>query len=176
MKRLAALVLLILAPSTAQADKGLKRVGAQVGFTGLASEGSFAGFGGGLTGAYGLNDAWTLRIDATASSNHATEKARSLVLGQSVGVQYALDVIQIVPFFGAHVGLFELIGGGLPATQLKPAISLAFGFDWILSRTLTVGVDLRAHALPADFVGSPTNPTPFYATTMAKGEFTWGWF
>ena len=174
---LAAVLAAGVAAPSARADKGLKRVGVQAGFAGLANEGSFAGFGGGLTGAYGLTDAWTLRVDATASSNQASDKGgRSLVLGQSIGVQYALDVIEIVPFFGAHVGAFELLGGGLSKREIKPAISLSFGVDWILSRTFTVGVDLRAHALPADFVGSPSNPTPFYATTMAKCEFTWGWF
>ncbi len=166
-----------LVASTAHADKGLKRVGVQGGFAGLASEGSFAGYGGGLTLAYGLTDAWTLRLDATASSNQATDKGgRSLVLGQSVGAQYALDIIQFVPYFGVYAGIYELRGGGLKSTQLKPALSIGVGLDWIVSRSFTVGADLRVHALPADFIGSPTDPTPFYQTTMLKAEYTWGWF
>lgn len=161
----------------AAADKGLKRVGLQAGFAGLSSEGSFAGYGGGLTLGYGLSDAWTLRVDGTASSNQATDKGgRSLVLGQSVGVQYALDVIEFVPFFGVYASLYELRGGGLKSTQWKPAVSLGVGLDWIATRSFTFGVDVRIHALPADFVGSPSDPTPFYQTTLAKAEYTWGWF
>jgi hypothetical protein len=166
-----------LGPRTAAADKGQKRFGVQAGFAGLSSEGSFAGYGGGLTFGYGVTDAWTLRLDGTASSNQATDKGgRSLVLGQSIGFQYALDVIELVPFFGVYASLYELRGGGLAGTQLKPAISLGVGLDWLASRSFSFGIDVRVHALPADFVGSPTNPTPFYQTTLAKAEYNWGWF
>lgn len=166
-----------LVPRPASADKGQKRFGVQAGFAGLSSEGSFAGYGGGLTFGYGLTDAWTLRLDGTASSNQATDKGgRSLVLGQSIGVQYALDVIEFVPFFGVYASLYELRGGGLAGTQLKPALSLGVGLDWLASRSFAFGVDVRIHALPADFIGSPSDPTPFYQTTMAKAEYTWGWF
>ena len=52
----------------------------------------------------------------------------------------------------------------------------ALGVDYVFSRDFTFGLELRAHALPGEFLSSPTNPTPFYATTFLKAEYTWGWF
>jgi hypothetical protein len=161
----------------ASAAEGVKRLGVQAGFAGLSSEGSFAGFGGGLRGGYALTDAWTLAIDATVSSNQVAKKGgRSLVASQSLGALYALDILQIVPYFGAFVGVYELGGGGLPSTQLKLGGQVALGLDWVHSRELTLGLEMRAHALPVAFLTSPSNPTPFYATSMLKAEYTWGWF
>jgi hypothetical protein len=45
-----------------------------------------------------------------------------------------------------------------------------------VSRDFIVGLEVRFHALPQDFVKSPTNPTPFYLTTFVRAEYTWGWF
>jgi len=161
----------------ARAAQGVKRVGVQAGFAGMASEGSFAGFGGGVRGGWSITDAWTLGVDATVSSNQVADKGgRSLVFVQSAGVTYALDIIQIVPYAGLYAGLYELTGGGLPKTQLKGGAQLLLGLDWVYSRDFTFGLELRAHALPGDFAQQPENPTPFYATSMLKAEYTWGWF
>lgn len=172
---LAAAVLCCAAP--ASAAEGVKRIGVHGGFAGMSSEGSFAGFGGGIRGGWSINDAWTIGADATVSSNQVAAKGgRSLVLSQSAGVIYALDIIQIVPYAGVYVGLYELTGGGLPKTQLKGGAQLLLGLDWVYSRDFTFGLELRAHALPGEFLTQPDNPTPFYATTMVKAEYTWGWF
>lgn len=169
-----AVVLLALPVSAA---KDVKRIGVQGGFAGLSSEGSFAGYGGALYAGWSFTDAWTLGINATASSNQVTEKGgRSLVLSQAIGVTYALDIIQIVPYAGLYAGIYEMRGGGLQKTQLKGGAQLALGVDYVRSRDWTFGLELRAHALPGDFLAEPTNPTPFYATTFLKAEYTWGWF
>ena len=171
----AASVILFALPASAAKD--VKRIGIQGGFAGMSSEGSFAGFGGALTAGWSVTDALTLGINATASSNQVTEKGgRSVVLSQAVGVTYALDIIQIVPYAGIYAGVYELTGGGLQKTQIKGGAQLALGVDYVHSRAFTFGVELRAHALPGDFLTSPTNPTPFYATTFLKAEYTWGWF
>jgi hypothetical protein len=177
VKKLAiALAVFFVAPP-ASAAQGVKRVGVQGGFAGMASEGSFAGFGGGLSAGWAVTDAWTLGANATVSSNQVTEKGgRSLVFAQSIGFVYALDIIQIVPYAGIYAGLYQMTGGGLPKTQWKGGAQLALGVDYVYSRSLTFGIEARAHALPGEFVTSPTNPTPFYATTFLKAEYTWGWF
>lgn len=162
---------------SARAAEGLKRVGVQAGFAGMSSEGSFAGFGGGLRGGYAVTDAWTLAVDATVSSNQVAKRGgRSLVMSQAVGAIYALDIIQVVPYFGVFVGAYELQGGGLPKSQLKGGAQILLGLDWVYSRDFTFGLEMRAHALPGEFLASPQNPTPFYATSMVKAEYTWGWF
>lgn len=177
MKKLACLFALLLVAAPASAAKDVKRIGIQGGFAGMASEGSFAGYGGALYGGWSITDAWTLGINATASSNQVTEKGgRSLVLSQAIGFTYALDIIQIVPYAGVYGAIYEMRGGGLTKTTIKGGAQLALGVDYVYSRSWTFGFEARAHALPGDFFSSPTDPTPFYATTFLKAEYTWGWF
>jgi hypothetical protein len=171
----AAAVVFAVAP--AEAAKDVKRVGVQGGFAGIASEGTFAGYGGGVNFGWSFTDAFTLGVNAMASSNQVTEKGgRSLVTSQAIGVTYALDIIQIVPYAGLYAGLYQMSGGGLDKVQWKGGAQVAVGVDYVYSRDLTFGLEFRAHALPGDFFSSPTNPTRFYATTFLKAEYTWGWF
>ncbi|GAC1352936.1 MAG: hypothetical protein NVS3B20_03900 [Polyangiales bacterium] len=167
-----------LSGARAEASKGLKRAGVQGGFAGVAgNEGTFSGFGGAASFEYGLSDALTLAANATATSNQVTAKGgRSLVLSQALGVEYALDIIQYVPYFGIYAAAYELRGGGLTQTLVKPGAQIALGLDYVYSRDWTFGIETRAHVLPADLLSSPTNPTPFYTTLFLKAEYTWGWF
>jgi hypothetical protein len=168
-------ILLFVTP--AAAAEGVKRIGVQAGFAGVTGEGTFSGYGGGLTFGYGLTDSVTLVGTATASSNQVAEGGgRGYVLSQAVGATYSLDVLQIVPWLGAFAAVYEIGGGGAGATRIKPGAQAAFGVDWIWSRDFTFGLDFRAHALPGDFLRSPDNPTAFYTTLFAKAEYTWGWF
>lgn len=167
----------VVVATGADAADGVKRIGVEGGFAGVAgSEGDFSGYGGGVIGEWAVTDAWSLAANATVSSNRIVSGgSRSHVASQAFGAIYALDVIQIVPWFGAFAGLYE-IGGGGASNRVKVGAQLAFGIDYIYSREIVIGLDLRAHALPQDFAKSPDNPTPFYATTFLKVEYSWGWF
>lgn len=162
----------------ATAAEGLKRFGGAAGFAGVAgSEGSYSGFGGALVADYGLTDAWALAANVTATSNRVTPSGgRSLVLSQAVGVDYALDVINIIPYFGLYGALYELRGGGLSKTTFKAGAQIALGLDYLVSRKLFIGLDIRLHALPADILSNPDNPTPFYMTTFVRAMYAWGWY
>ena len=159
------------------AAEGVKRIGVEGGFAGVAgSEGDFSGYGGGLVGEWAVTDAWSVEANVFATSNRIEPTGgRSAVVSESLGAVYALDVIQVVPWFGAFAGVYEIRGGDAQA-RTKLGAQLAFGLDYIWSRDIVIGVDLRAHAMPADFAKSPDSPTPFYATTFLKVEYTWGWF
>jgi hypothetical protein len=171
-------VALSLVATDAGAVPHLKRVGVTGGFAGMAgNEGDFAGYGGGVLGSYGVTDAIAIAGSAFFTSNQVSKTGgRSLVASQALGAIYSLDVIEIVPWFGFYVGLYELGGGGVTKSDVKVGGQLAVGLDYILSRTWIVGLDLRAHALPADFAKSATDPMPFYTTTFVKLEYAWGWF
>ena len=169
---------LAVAAVDASGAEGVKRIGVEGGFAGVAgSEGEFSGYGGGLVGEWAVTDAWSLEVNAFATSNRVEPTGgRSWILSQSAGAVYALDVIQFVPWFGGFAAVYEVTGGGAKSTRTKVGAQLAFGLDYIWSRDLVIGIDLRAHALPQDFAKSPDDPTPFYATTFLKVEYTWGWF
>lgn len=58
---------------------------------------------------------------------------------------YLVDILRWVPFFGAGGGLWGLDGpSGL---GLRPAGHLLFGADFLATRTLTVGLDVRTGVL-----------------------------
>ncbi len=175
---LAAVALLLAAPGDARASEGVKRLGVEAGFAGVSgSNGSFPGFGGAVSGRYDLTDAWALAANVTGTNNQVAAKGgRSWVVSEAVGILYSLDVIQIVPYVGAFVGAYEIAGGGVAQAELKVGGQIALGVGWIVSRDLVLGLELREHVLPADFLASPSNPTPFYTTTFVKAEYAWGWF
>lgn len=161
------------------AAEHVKQIGVQFGFAGVAgTEGYFSGYGGALAFSYSLTDALVLATNVTASSNQVVDPikgGRSLLLSQSAGLLYRLDILHIVPYFGALAGLYEVIGA-VPKTQFKFGIQLAAGLDYLFSRDFSMGIELRAHALPLDFLAKPDNPVPFYTTMFLKAEYVWGWF
>ena len=167
----------LLGAARADAAENVKRVGVAGGFAGVAgSEGDFSGYGGAVMGSYSLTDAWALSANVTATSNKIVANGgRSHVVSEAIGFDYSLDVIQIVPYFGVYGALYEFGGGGAKS-QVRVGMQLALGLDYILTREWIVGIDLRAHALPEDFVRTPENPPPFYATTFVKVQYAWGWF
>jgi hypothetical protein len=162
----------------ARAAGSVKRVGVQAGFAGVSgNEGTFSGYGGAVTFGWGLSDSFTLAANATGTSNQiAASGGRSLVLSQALGIEYALDVIQVVPYVGAYGSVYEISGGGVKERQLKWGGELALGINWIYSRDFTFGIDFRGHVLPEDFIKAPDSPSPFYITSFLKAEYTWGWF
>lgn len=54
---------------------------------------------------------------------------------------YLLDVLRIVPFFGLGAGLLVADGGDV--TRVLPGGHIVVGLDYLVSRTWTVGVDIR---------------------------------
>lgn len=175
---LAALACATTTSDRAEAAEGLKSFGVQAGFSGVSgSEGQFGGYGGAIAGTLGLGDTFALIGNASFTSNQVTAVGgRSLVASQAIGLRYALDVIQFVPYVGVLAASYELSGGGLASTQFKVGAQIALGVDYLASRKWLVGLELRTHALPNDIVSSPSNPTPFYVTTFVKVEYVWGWF
>lgn len=162
----------------ARASEGVKHVGVQAGFAGVSGgDGSFPGFGGAITGRWDLTDAWSIALNATATNNQVAAKGgRSWVFSQAAGVVYSLDVIQFVPYIGGYVGVYETTGGGVAKTEVKLGGQIAAGVDWMVSRSLTLGLELREHVLPSDLLKDSANLTPFYTTAFVKAEYAFGWF
>jgi len=59
---------------------------------------------------------------------------------------YLVDVLQFVPFFGLGAGLFVARQGD-SGVDFLPAGQLVFGADYLLSRSWTLGLDVRTGAL-----------------------------
>jgi hypothetical protein len=109
-------------------------------------------------------------LNPKVSSSSPTDRPTMLFNGD-VGVLYKLDIVQFVPYFGALVGGYSLVGGSLPSAKVLPGGELAAGADYLLSRRWAVGLAIREHFLFTDL-----GTYPSYLTVTARVEMTWGEF
>lgn len=103
-----------------------------------------------LAGGPDPQDKTKMRPDATLLTWHA-----------SAGITYALDIVRIVPFFEASVGVLGTVTLSPQGAQqtVNAGISLGLGADYLLTRRWAVGVALRYYA----FVTDPAR-IPLYLT------------
>jgi hypothetical protein len=123
--------------------------------------------GGGLAVdvGFGLSDALTLQASGivTWQAADATKMQAAGVLSgfaALVGLSYTLDVIRLVPTFTLQVGAVGLRGDATygssagAATVLKPAtafgIGLGFSLDYLLTRRVAIGVEVKYIAPVSD--------------------------
>ena len=104
----------------------------------LASVGTTIGFDD--TWALAINAAWAVHppfVDATDAP---------FQVGQ-LGVEalYYIDILQLVPFFGAGIDLLPTSDGTQWAVDF--AAHLRVSLDYLLSREVTIGVDVRPYIL-----------------------------
>jgi hypothetical protein len=116
----------------------------------VGGQGSSGG-GGTLQGTYGLTDSLALQLTGGALAHPLAAEAGVAEMGRtavfwnvSAGVVYALDIVRIVPYFEAALGLAGLSGAGAePGTELHLLFSLGVGGDYLINRTWSVGGGLR---------------------------------
>ncbi len=103
-----------------------------------------------VSGSYGLGPAWALRARATWGIHPSSVDALQLVVG-SVEALYLIDVVEVVPYFGLGAGVLGVFEGGFVAPETHAVV----GADYLLSRTLALGVDVRVHLLPTELDTAP---------------------
>ena len=126
-----------------------------------------SGGGGNLQLSYGITDAVAIQLHGGVTAHPLAEDTdRMLAAGllltwqASVGVMYALDIVRVVPYFEASVGILGVTtlpaakaaagataGGG---TALNAGAEIGLGADYMLNRRWAVGVALRYHAFLTD--------------------------
>lgn len=166
-----------LAATTAQAEQREFTLGLQpqYGLTYLEDR-QASGGGGSLHLAYGITDAVGVQLLAGASAHplspiepedpsmKATPGGQLVSWQASAGVVYALDVVRIVPFFEANIGVLGLYRSTDPTgNQKTPTIehtlnvgaSLGLGADYLITRRWSVGVAIRYHAFLTDLARIP---------------------
>lgn len=91
----------------------------------------------------GLSATWALRgrlsygIHPRDPAQHAAIAAAELL--------YVVDVLELVPYAGAGAGGVLRVREG--DTHLSPAVHLVLGVDYLLSRSIALELDARAHLL-----------------------------
>ena len=128
------------APALAYEDQLTLEAG--LGYTAMPSELTAQHFIGLNTAlGVGLSDAWTLRTAAAfgygVQSDHPTT---DLYARLSLEGYYLIDIVQLVPYAGIGLGATLMAGSDL---VIAPTIMASAGADYLLNRTLILGVAYR---------------------------------
>ena len=115
----------------------------------------------------GFDDTWALGITASWAIHPAFVDSTdpTLQFGQfGAEALYYIDILQVVPFFGAGVDLLPSTDG--TAWSLDFAVHLRLSIDYLLSRELTIGVDVRPYVLL-----TALSTDPVYITAQVRLSF-----
>jgi opacity protein-like surface antigen len=133
---------LVSLPAEASAFDGLWHAGIDAGYAlGAFPDAAVNGFGGGLHLAYGISDAFNLRLNADVSAFDLPEPATSaLIYAGALGAEYSLDVLDWVLYVGALAGPANVaIQDGADLWQMTVQVPL--GLSWMFSPNWAVGIE-----------------------------------
>lgn len=160
---LAVLLAVALVVHPARAEQRDLTIGLQptYGLT-YIDERSPSGGGGTLHVSYGITDAVGVQVmgGVTAHPLAPVMDDMNMLPGgllvtwqASAGIVYALDIVRIVPFFEANLGVLGVwvrTDDKKVASTLAAGASLGLGADYLISRRWAVGVAIRYHAFLTD--------------------------
>jgi hypothetical protein len=129
-----------------------------------------SGAGGGAEIGFGISESLTLKAMGFMSWHpvSATKDTAAGTIGEfagMLGLNYALDVIRLVPSFDVAFGVLGIRGDasfttGPRANAVVPAstafgVGIGFNLDYLVTRHVAVGVILRYHAFLTDITRIP---------------------
>jgi hypothetical protein len=163
---LVALPLLLAAPK-ARAYEERWTLGAELGAGVVVVEDSdLPQWGGlvGLTGSLGLDDIWSVRGHLAWAFHPGDQPLHVGIFGAEI--VYLLDIVEFVPFFGAGLdGLFTLHQG---SAGMELGAHAVIGIDYLWSRDLLFGLDIRPHLLPLSIEEARLDPVYVTANLRAS--------
>jgi hypothetical protein len=102
----------------------------------------------------GISDSWSARLGFQTAWYPAKDSNPSAhVTAQSLGLTWAADVLNWVPFADVGIAVADLRGGGL-APSWRLGGQLGIGADYLLSRHLTMSLLARADYFPLRLAGA----------------------
>jgi hypothetical protein len=99
----------------------------------------------GVAGSLGLDDAFSLRAQVSYGFHPSAAEDFHLLIG-GAEVIYLLDILEVVPFGGLGLDALGTSRGGRVGVDFGAHIVL--GVDYLLSREMLIGLDLRSYYLP----------------------------
>jgi hypothetical protein len=147
---------LALVPATARAYERRLTVGAEVGYASVLIQSALPvhGVTAGAGATLGLSDVWSLRGHLAYALHPADRTLHVGLLG--VDVVYLVDIVRLVPYFGAGVDVLGTVFNGGAGTDLGLHVSL--GAEYFLDRDWIVGLEIRPHYLPLGFPEGRLDP------------------
>jgi len=119
----------------------------------------------GASGSLGLDDTWTARMRLAYGAQLATERnEETLQLGLASGeLLYLFDILEWVPYVG--IGVDGILLNDSKGFGSELGCHVVAGLDWLATRELVVGLDVRGVVL-----ASAWETRPFYlAVTLSLG-------
>jgi hypothetical protein len=110
-----------------------------------------------LSASTGLSLAWAARARLSYGWHPGADALH--VGAAAVELLYIIDVLEFVPYFGAGTSVLAMARDD--NLDAYPAIHAALGVDYLMSRELTLELDVSAHAL---LTALDTNPLYLTAT------------
>ena len=161
-----------LSAGEAEAYERQWHLGAQVGYT-LAGfpNGPSSGFGGGGHLTYGVTDFMNLRVHADISGYDVPDpRPLALVYNGGAGVEFAFDVLQVVPYIGLTAG-----AAGVSEQDTDPYAALSLelpgGLIYYPERDFGVGFEARYRVL----LFGRDDGAIHNMTAFLRLEYVWGW-
>ncbi|MCC6522464.1 MAG: hypothetical protein IT373_07370 [Polyangiaceae bacterium] len=154
--------------------------------------GATHGFGGGAHVAYGVSDAFNLRVNldvlgfsvAEPQAENAPVPPEGIphhaatVWSGTVGAEYVLDILEWVPYFGLALGFADVVQpptGAASGERLHDpnlAFEIPFGIAYLPIPELSVGLEGRYRVLALG--SSPRTPVQMILAG-ARLEYVWGY-
>lgn len=167
LRAVSVILTLTSASTTAYAYEDQLSLGVQAGYAAVVADTDLAvhGMALGLSASYGMNDIWLLRANSLYAYHPGSDAWHSALFG--LELIYALDVLEWVPFFGAGAnGMLSIVGSDVSGDG---AANLVVGLDYLVSRSMIIGVDIRPYV-----VLTALDEQPGYLTVTLRLEFLFG--
>lgn len=115
----------------------------------------------------GFADAWGLGVYAGWSVHPAFNGGETFHLGFA-GVEglYYIDILEVVPFFGVGIDVLPTFDGSTNSWGADVAAHLRASIDYLVSREVAIGVDIRPYVL-----FSALSTDPVYLTFLARFSY-----
>ena len=130
-------------PQTVRALEDQVTLGVELGWAGVPNSSTLPknGMGAGLTGAFGITDAWAVRGLGNVNILFGDRRLRTGIFG--VEAIYLLDVVRFVPVFG--FGVDGMVSGFSGRTRAELAMHALLGIDFLINPRWLIGVDGRGY-------------------------------
>jgi hypothetical protein len=117
---------------------------------------------GGVEGSIGIWDVLVVRAHAAYAFHPGDDPLHVVLFGAEL--LYLVDIVQVVPFFGLGIDGITTIWTNEVALEL--GAHLTVGAEYLVSRDIAIGIDVRPHFLPIHFTEGRTEPV--YITVNAR--------
>lgn len=108
----------------------------------------------GVAASLGLTSGWSLRGRLAYAAHPASEVLHVASVGAEV--YYALDILRFVPFVGLGIDGIGTIQSGTFGADF--GVHAVLGLDWLVSRDVLLGLDVRPYVLPFSLAANGIDP------------------